>query len=318
MTTPPDISLGRRTLLGGGVALGLGIIAAGCGPAGKGRSTPSPSGPPGYDGPGLPQLAVEKLFTGEKVKLTQVFRASVVGDTLVLGGRDADNRNAIAALDLISGEPRWEVGDGARGGGVAEDVSLLGSEGWAADDGQSGILLEPYVGGRDGKESTEEFGVVALSLADRSLRWSAVAVPSKPRKSSGDGRFQTVHVVATTPDTVVVNVGGDAIHGVEWNVYNPGQEPRTIGFDVHTGKKLWEVADTLTQLTAGERLLAVRGSSPADSQPLALDPLSGKELWRLPDGEPASWIAAAGELGIIRTGSWANSSGWPTAHPARC
>lgn len=291
----------RRALLGAGLTLGLTV---GC--TAVGDSEPTPTGPPTYDGPGLPPLAVEKRFTGSEVELTQVFRATRVRDTLVLGGRDGDDRSIVAAIDPSNGKPRWETRTGDDELRVDSGrASLLGSDGWAVDDGRAGVVLERYVAGADGGDATEEFGIAGLSLTDRSLRWTAVVLPIVSKDDPDRKRYegQIVHVVATTATTVVVNVGGDAIHGVGWNRFNPGQAPRTIGIDSRTGKKLWEVPDTLTQLAAGDRLLAIRGTGPDDSRALALDPVTGKDLWQLPDGEPATWITGGGDLGIIRTGA---------------
>lgn len=292
----------RRALLGAASTAGLAGLAA----CGGGADAPPPSPrptPPTYQGPGLPQLTVEEVLRGDDAELSQVFRAIRVNDTVVLGGRDRDDQGAVAVLDIDAAEVRWERPDGNEASLDSGPAYLMFSDGWAVDDGRAGVLLEQYVRGPE-RGRTVERGLAALSLDDRTPRWSAVLLPAVSRDDpdTQQGRDQSVHVVATGPQVVVVNIGGDAINGVTWNSHQKGQVPRTVGLDPRSGTKLWEVPDTLTQLAVGDRLLAVRGSGPDDSTAVALDPVSGEDLWTL-EGQPsAHWVTGDGDLGVVVAG----------------
>ncbi|MFX4271737.1 hypothetical protein ACQBAR_17100 [Propionibacteriaceae bacterium Y1685] len=85
-------------------------------------------------------------------------------------------------------------------------------------------------------EYTDEYGIVALSAKDRSYRRETVVIPSVRR--TGQRAEETFHVVAATSEAVVINVGGDAIHGTDWDTFDDPQV-RTIGLDPRTGKELW-------------------------------------------------------------------------------
>ncbi|MGD7789347.1 hypothetical protein ACQCX2_13610 [Propionibacteriaceae bacterium Y1700] len=146
-------------------------------------------------------------------------------------------------------------------------------------------------------ESTDEYGIVALSAKDRSHRWETVVIPSVRR--TGQRAEETFHVVAATSEVVVINFGGDTIHGTDWDTFDDPQV-RTIGLDPRTGKEVWSIDDTLTQLVVGDRVLAKQRRDSGESVPLAFD-LAGRELWRMPPATVGSWVTAAGDLGIVQT-----------------
>jgi hypothetical protein len=284
------------------------LVGTGCAPDEPApvSTTPAPQYP-SYDGTALAELGLDPVRLSPKLIMKEITRAAVLDDTMIMSGLDQDGSSAVASVDLQTGDPRWQ------GAKVADTVSVgsgeatvVTADGWAVEDGSGGLVIEQYYHlpcgddpcSRSGTGYTPERGLIAFSASDRSVRWSEPILPKLRSTDPEAVEFAnlTPMTVAATAQVIVVNLGGDSLHGTQ---PVPGSGPsRSIGYDPKTGKKLWTRDDVLTQQATDDALLAVEpGATEADTRLIALDPRTGKTRWRLAD-RAGSWSAAAGELGL--------------------
>ncbi|OYO20006.1 hypothetical protein BI335_00035 [Enemella evansiae] len=278
--------------------------------------TPTPTGPPIYQGPELPRLVTEEVPVDPRVWVREAYGPVVrTGtETVVVRGGGAEGGAGFSVLDLRTGRQLWSSAD------LPERVEVPGigrvvassSEVRAADDGGGGILVasyyqnpcpdkaQPCPDNRPGM--TEGKGLLAFSVADRRLLWSAPLLPPVPGNTpvAEENRWRFPKVVAATAKAVVVNIGADPGDGTR---YLPGRPPpMTLALDPVSGRRLWEVQGVLTQQVVDDLALGI--AAPTDSAnppvPVALDLGTGTERWRLPAAEAGDWVEVTPGLGLLR------------------
>ncbi len=272
--------------------------------------TPSPTGTADYAGPAAPRLRLSEVWHRDRAELKSVAEVSKIGPRLVLRGSDADDRGTIMIIDAATGAVLWDdtslpaelstglgpVGPGS-GKGWADGA-------WAADDGRGGVLilayhLKPCADDPERCQSsrvtrTAGHGLVAVSLTDRSVRWTSEIIPSRDRdrEDADPEALRLKQRVIGVSVSVIIAMTSTAA---------PGRDPglATIAVDPVTGQELWRTEQLLPSAVEGDRVLAL--ASPTEigtGTPVVLDARSGSEIVRLPDRD-AAWSAIGDGLATI-------------------
>ncbi len=226
---------------------------------------------------------------------------------------------AIAGVDLATGAVRWsypDFGELAGGDGATYDAGSVARGDLArivsvAGDPADQIVVASYLATACTDDTglcppssqgvTDEQGIVALNLADGSVRWKTPLIPAVPSGSAEAdtyrGREQLL--IDAGADGIVVVVGdGTELLAIDASA---ADIIGTALLDPSTGTVRWEVPGTRgLRLAAGTVLAAVANGGPTIKNLGGLDVETGEQRWAFEASFPAETVwGVAGETALL-------------------
>ncbi|WP_152360473.1 hypothetical protein [Microlunatus speluncae] len=232
--------------------------------------SPTPTGPAGYGGPPAPRLDWTEVWQLDRVGLETGWSADRIGSRLVVRGSTKDDPTFMI-IDAGSGKLLWDDGDlpaelSTRLGPVEPGSSGSPDGGWAgtaamaADDGRGGVLILEY--NQNSCRNDAPMCHASQQTRDGGAGLVAVSLVDRSIRWATEVTPAVKQLEGEQQAVRMDAIGASdsVVVAMTYSTSRPTHDPglATVAIDPRSGKRLWRTEQVLPSRVEGDRVLALQ------------------------------------------------------------